>query len=63
MGGMEGGGKHGQVKLLEVGYTITFIARYRKEQTGGTEVQKLKRCLSHCRGTQVSTTGGGGLGR
>ena len=30
------------VELLEEGCTIPFIARYRKEQTGGMEVQKLR---------------------
>ncbi|XP_045167532.2 S1 RNA-binding domain-containing protein 1-like isoform X2 [Mercenaria mercenaria] len=30
------------VKLLDEGCTIPFIARYRKEQTGGMEVQKLR---------------------
>ena len=30
------------VRLLEEGCTIPFIARYRKEQTGGMEVQKLR---------------------
>ena len=29
-------------KLLDEGCTIPFIARYRKEQTGGMEVQKLR---------------------
>lgn len=30
------------VSLLDEGCTIPFIARYRKEQTGGMEVQKLR---------------------
>jgi uncharacterized protein len=30
------------VKLLEEGCTIPFIARYRKEMTGGMEVDKLR---------------------
>lgn len=34
------------VKLLDGGCTIPFIARYRKEQTGGMDVQKLRETLS-----------------
>lgn len=34
------------VKLLDEGCTIPFIARYRKEQTGGMEVEKLRETLT-----------------
>lgn len=44
--GIPGWATKNVVKLLDGGCTIPFIARYRKEQTGGMDVQKLRETLS-----------------
>jgi uncharacterized protein len=35
------------VQMLDTGATIPFIARYRKEQTGGMDVDKLREIQAH----------------
>lgn len=44
--GVPGWAAKNVVSLLDEGCTIPFIARYRKEQTGGMEVQTLRETLA-----------------